>query len=128
MLTHYTVRVSRATPLSPDERRRAIVEATLPLFRPVGYHVPLDLGDGIVARYYPAGHMVYTSPGCLEKLVEDLRVFYAAGVDTGGTGGVAGAAGTTGAASALSAARVSAAPVDLSDLDERPELEPLGLS
>lgn len=31
MLTHYTDRVSRATPLSPDERRQAIVDATLPL-------------------------------------------------------------------------------------------------
>ena len=36
----------------------ADVEATLPLFRPVGYHAPLDLGDGIVARYYPAGHIL----------------------------------------------------------------------
>ncbi|MCW5954390.1 MAG: MBL fold metallo-hydrolase [Propionibacteriaceae bacterium] len=34
------------------------VEATLPLFRAVGYHHPLDLGDGIVARYYPAGHIL----------------------------------------------------------------------
>ncbi len=31
MLTHYTDRVSRATPLSPDERRQAIIDATLPL-------------------------------------------------------------------------------------------------
>ena len=31
MLTHYTDPVSRATPLSPDERRQAIVDATLPL-------------------------------------------------------------------------------------------------
>lgn len=36
----------------------ADVEATLPLFRAVGYHEPLDLGDGIVARYYPAGHIL----------------------------------------------------------------------
>lgn len=36
----------------------ADVEATLPLLRPVGYHDPLDLGDGIVARYIPAGHIL----------------------------------------------------------------------
>ncbi|WP_043534920.1 hypothetical protein, partial [Actinomyces polynesiensis] len=84
--------------------------------------------SNIAFTYYPAGHMVYTSPGCLEKLVEDLRVFYAAGVEAGVTGSVAGAAGTTGAASARGAARVSAALVDLSDLDERPDLPPLGLS
>ena len=90
--------------------------------------LPAPLRSNIAFTYDPAGHMVYTSPGCLEKLVEDLRGFYAAGVEAGGTGGVAGAADTTGAASALRAARVSAAPVDLSDLDERPDLPPLGLS
>lgn len=42
MLTHYTGPVSRATPLSPDERRRAIVEATLPLL--------LDRGPEISTR------------------------------------------------------------------------------
>lgn len=31
MLTHYSEEVSRATPLSPDERRQAIIAATLPL-------------------------------------------------------------------------------------------------
>ncbi len=36
----------------------ADVEATLPLLRPVGYHEPLDLSDGIVARYIPAGHIL----------------------------------------------------------------------
>ncbi len=89
--------------------------------------LPAPLRSNIAFTYYPAGHMVYTSPGCLEKLVEDLRGFYTAGVGAVGAGGVAGAAGATGAASALRAARVSAAPVDLSDLDERPDLPPLGL-
>ncbi|MDN6794528.1 MAG: hypothetical protein L0L69_05635, partial [Propionibacterium sp.] len=59
-------------------------------------------------------HMVYTSPGCLEKLVGDLRIFYAAGVGEVGAAPVATGPATT-------------APVDLSDLDERPDLPPLDL-
>lgn len=48
---------SRHTPPLPLYTT-ADVEATLPLLRPVGYHEPLDLGDGIVARYLPAGHIL----------------------------------------------------------------------
>lgn len=73
--------------------------------------LPAPLRSNIAFTYYPAGHMVYTSPGCLEKLVGDLRVFYAAGAGAGGAVG-------TGTATV---------PVDLSDLDERPELPPLDL-
>ncbi len=34
------------------------VAATLPLLEPVGYHARLDLGEGIVARFVPAGHIL----------------------------------------------------------------------
>ncbi len=70
--------------------------------------LPAPLRSNIAFTYYPAGHMVYTSPECLDKLIGDLTAFYAAGEGTG-------AQGMPGAA------------VDLSDLDERPELGSLGL-
>lgn len=75
--------------------------------------LPAGLRSNIAFTYYPAGHMVYTSPACLEKLIADLRAFYAA--DAGpGAGSGAGAAGQRPA-------------VDLSALDERPALPPLAL-
>ncbi|MDQ7992331.1 MAG: MBL fold metallo-hydrolase [Propionicimonas sp.] len=36
----------------------ADAEATLPLFRQVGYHQPVDLGDGLLAGFTPAGHIL----------------------------------------------------------------------
>jgi len=36
----------------------ADVEQTLPLFRSVRYHEAVDLGDGVVARFTPAGHIL----------------------------------------------------------------------
>ena len=66
--------------------------------------LPEPLRANIAFTYYPAGHMAYTSPGALSKLIGDLRRFYVAG---------AGPAGGP------------VEPVDLSDLDERPDLPPL---
>jgi len=36
----------------------ADVDATMPLFRTVDFDTDLDLGDGVVARYYRAGHIL----------------------------------------------------------------------
>ena len=70
--------------------------------------LPAPLRSNIAFTYYPAGHMVYTSPDCLDKLIADLRAFYAAGEGSG-------AQGTPGAA------------IDLTGIDERVELPGLGL-
>ncbi len=68
--------------------------------------LPAALRSNIAVTYYPAGHMVYTSPSALSKLIADLRTFYAAGDPVSGPEGAA---------------------IDLSALDERPTLPPLDL-
>lgn len=57
----YAVRVPRATPLSPDDRRRALIDATLPLLRTHGPTVSTrqiaeaaGVAEGTIFRAFPS--------------------------------------------------------------------------
>lgn len=86
-ITHPQVMADLAAALVRNPRLKVLVangyfDLATPFFQ-TEYDIdhlglPKPLRSNIAFTYYPAGHMVYTSPGCLKKLIDDLRCFFSA--------------------------------------------------